>query len=44
MIVPETIVCDEGKVFISANFRTACRMLGMNVQPGTRLMQGAETA
>ncbi|MFC4116533.1 Mu transposase C-terminal domain-containing protein [Nonomuraea zeae] len=33
VIVPETIVCDKGKVFISANFRTACRMLGISLQP-----------
>ncbi|GLW12625.1 hypothetical protein Misp01_77530 [Microtetraspora sp. NBRC 13810] len=33
VIVPETIVCDQGKAFLSANFRTACRMLGINLQP-----------
>jgi hypothetical protein len=33
VIVPETIVCDRGKVFLSQTFRTACRMLGINVQP-----------
>ena len=35
VIVPETIVCDRGKAFISDNFRSACRMLGINVQPAT---------
>lgn len=25
VIVPETIVCDHGKVFISHNFRASCR-------------------
>ncbi|TMR88812.1 Mu transposase C-terminal domain-containing protein [Nonomuraea basaltis] len=33
VIVPETIVCDRGKVFISNNFRTACASLGINFQP-----------
>jgi putative transposase len=33
VIVPETIVCDKGKAFMSVNFRTACRMLGINLQP-----------
>lgn len=33
VIVPETIVCDRGKVFLSQTFRTACRMLGISVQP-----------
>jgi len=33
VIVPETIVCDHGKAFISQNFRSACRMLGITVQP-----------
>jgi putative transposase len=33
VIVPETIVCDHGKAFISHNFRSACRMLGITVQP-----------
>jgi len=33
VIVPETIVCDRGKVFISHNFRSACRSLGINLQP-----------
>jgi len=33
VIVPETIVCDHGKAFISNNFRSACRRLGINFQP-----------
>jgi putative transposase len=33
VIVPETIVCDHGKAFISGNFRSACRMLGITFQP-----------
>ncbi|WP_327591523.1 Mu transposase C-terminal domain-containing protein [Streptomyces chartreusis] len=33
VIVPETIVCDHGKVFISQNFRASCRFLGINLQP-----------
>ncbi|MEV4478020.1 Mu transposase C-terminal domain-containing protein [Nonomuraea sp. NPDC049504] len=33
VIVPETIVYDKGGAFISANFRTACRMLGISLQP-----------
>lgn len=33
VIVPETIVCDRGSVFISRNFRTACATLGISFQP-----------
>lgn len=33
VIVPETIVCDHGKVFVSNNFRASCRYLGVNLQP-----------
>ncbi|MFG2042209.1 integrase [Dactylosporangium sp. NPDC048998] len=33
VIVPETIVCDHGKVFISRAFRSSCRFLGINFQP-----------
>ena len=33
VILPETIVCDHGKAFISQNFRSSCRMLGITVQP-----------
>jgi transposase InsO family protein len=34
VIVPETIVCDHGKAFVSHTFRSACRALGINLQPG----------
>jgi len=33
VIVPETIVVDQGKVFISHNFRASCNFLGINFQP-----------
>jgi len=33
VIVPETIVVDHGKVFVSDTFVSACRMLGVSVQP-----------
>jgi hypothetical protein len=33
VIVPDTIVCDHGKVFVSRNFRASCRFLGINFQP-----------
>jgi hypothetical protein len=33
VILPETIVCDQGKVFVSANFRSACASLGISWQP-----------
>jgi transposase InsO family protein len=33
VIVPETIVADQGKVFISRNFRASCAALGINFQP-----------
>jgi transposase InsO family protein len=33
VIVPSTIVIDHGKVFISETFITACRVLGVSVQP-----------
>lgn len=33
VIIPETIVVDQGKVFISANFRASCNFLGINFQP-----------
>ncbi|OPC76775.1 integrase [Embleya scabrispora] len=33
VIIPETIVCDRGKAFISENFRSACRTLEINFQP-----------
>lgn len=33
VILPETIVCDRGNVYISQNFRSACAALGINFQP-----------
>jgi Mu transposase, C-terminal len=33
VIVPDTIVCDHGNVFISHNFRASCRFLGISYQP-----------
>ncbi|MGN9843735.1 Mu transposase C-terminal domain-containing protein [Nonomuraea sp. H19] len=33
VIVPETIVCDHGKAYLSQAFRNACRAMGINVQP-----------
>ena len=33
MIVPETIVCDHGKAYLSATFRSACRSLGISLAP-----------
>ncbi len=33
VIIPETIVVDHGKVFISRNFRASCNFLGINFQP-----------
>jgi hypothetical protein len=33
VIVPETIVVDHGKVFVSHSFRASCRFLGINFQP-----------
>jgi transposase InsO family protein len=33
VIVPETIVCDRGKVYLSAAFRSACQSLGISLQP-----------
>ena len=33
VIVPETIVCDQGNVFVSHNFRISCALLGIDFQP-----------
>ncbi len=33
VIVPDTIVIDHGKVFVSRNFQASCRFLGINLQP-----------
>lgn len=36
VIVPATIVCDHGSVYISRNFRASCRHLGINFQPARK--------
>ena len=33
VIVPETIVCDHGMVYMSQAFRSACRAMGISFQP-----------
>lgn len=33
VIMPETIVCDHGKAYISNTFKNACRSLGISFQP-----------
>lgn len=33
VIVPETVVCDHGMVYMSQTFRNACRAMGISVQP-----------
>ncbi|MFJ7281040.1 Mu transposase C-terminal domain-containing protein [Kitasatospora sp. NPDC098663] len=33
VIVPEMIVCDHGKAFISRNFKSSCRFLEIDFQP-----------
>ncbi|WP_443077967.1 Mu transposase C-terminal domain-containing protein (plasmid) [Streptomyces sp. NBC_01450] len=33
VIVPEMIVCDHGKAFVSRNFRASCRFLEIDFQP-----------
>ncbi|WP_436776912.1 Mu transposase C-terminal domain-containing protein [Yinghuangia sp. YIM S09857] len=33
VIIPETIVCDRGKAYISDTFRAACQSLGISFQP-----------
>jgi hypothetical protein len=33
VIVPDTIVIDHGSVFVSENFRSSCRHLGISIQP-----------
>ncbi len=33
IIMPETIVCDHGKAYISHTFKNACRSLGISFQP-----------
>ena len=41
VIVPDTIVIDHGSVFVSAAFRSACRHMGISIQPA-HLGSGAE--
>jgi len=41
VIVPDMIVCDHGKAFISDNFRASCRFLGISFQP-THKASGSE--
>ena len=36
VIVPSTIVCDHGSIYISRNFRASCRHLGINFQPARK--------
>ena len=33
VIIPDTIVYDHGSVFVSGNFRSSCRYLGISLQP-----------
>ena len=33
VIVPETVVCDHGMVYLSRAFQAACRAMGVNFQP-----------
>jgi putative transposase len=33
VIMPETIVCDHGKAYISNTFKNACRSMGISFQP-----------
>ena len=37
VIVPETIACDRGKVFLSDTFFSACQALGISLQPARAL-------
>ena len=36
VIIPETIVVDHGKVFMSRNFRASCAYLGISLQPARK--------
>ena len=36
VIVPDTIVIDHGKVFVSRNFRASCAWLGISLQPARK--------
>jgi len=36
VIIPDTIVADHGKVFMSRNFRASCAYLGISIQPARK--------
>ena len=36
VIIPDTIVIDHGKVFVSRNFRASCAFLGISLQPARK--------
>jgi hypothetical protein len=36
VIIPDTIVVDHGKVFMSRNFRASCAYLGISLQPARK--------
>jgi hypothetical protein len=36
VIIPDTIVVDHGKVFVSRNFRASCAYLGISLQPARK--------
>lgn len=36
VIIPDTIVIDHGKVFVSRNFRASCAWLGISLQPARK--------
>ncbi len=36
VIIPDTIVIDHGKVFMSRNFRASCAYLGISLQPARK--------
>jgi hypothetical protein len=36
VIIPDTIVADHGKVFMSRNFRASCAWLGISLQPARK--------
>jgi hypothetical protein len=36
VIIPDTIVIDHGKVFVSRNFRASCAYLGISLQPARK--------
>ena len=33
-VAPETLVIDNGKIYISAHLRSVCARLGISIQPG----------